>query len=106
VRERLFVDAANALVILTAVLSTVFVAYYQKVADWWRSEAGWHLMSFSASLMALFDLAVLRIFWGGAYWFEWVRLALFVALPLNFAWRIRLLYRAQHEPEMDERPPA
>ena len=96
---RVIVHIGNALVIFTAILSTFFVVYYQKVAPWWHSEAGRHLMSFSASLAVLFDLAVIRIFWGGALWFEVVRLVLFIALPVNFVWRILLLYKAQQEPD-------
>jgi hypothetical protein len=85
----------DVLLIVSAVLATGFIGVYHWSAVWWRSSDGRHVMGFMAVLAALLDLGVVRIVIGAPAWFLWLRLVVFVAVPVLLAQRLRILVRAQ-----------
>lgn len=90
----------NLLVTISAALCLVFVGLYHRLTggDWRRSEAGRHLMISMATFGAVLSLTAVRIVIGdpaNAPWFVAIRVAVFSAVPIIFAWRIWLLVRAQ-----------
>lgn len=86
----------TALVVLSAVLAWAFCVGYHVSARWWESEAGRHLMSFTASLAAVLTLwAVGALTPTKGLWWDVLRLVAFTGVPLSLAWRLSLLWRRQ-----------
>lgn len=90
--------AGNILVIITALLSWVFIVQYHLMAPWWRSEIGRQMMTYSAVVAVLLTLSTVRIAGGAGVdtpWFAVVRLVVFAGVPIAIGWRIAILWRAQ-----------
>lgn len=88
----------DALVVFTAALAWAFVIMYHWMAPWWRSQVGWHVMTYSAVVAAVLTLSVVRMIGGASLdtpWFAVVRLVVFAGVPLAIGWRIAILWRAQ-----------
>jgi hypothetical protein len=85
----------NALIIASAVLALAFVVLYAAAAGWWRSEGGRNVMALMGSIAAVLALATVKILVGDAWWFVWLRLAVFAAVPAALGWRLSMLWRAQ-----------
>lgn len=85
----------NVLLIVSALLATAFIVLYHWSAVWWKNADGRHVMAFMAALAAVLDLGVVRIVIGTQEWFEWLRLGVFVGIPLVLAQRLLILVRAQ-----------
>jgi hypothetical protein len=73
-----------------------FVVMYHLTARWWKSEEGWHLMTFTAFVAAVFifvlaaknsvlpPLAV-----------AWTRVVIYGGMCALLVWRVRLVAKAQ-----------
>jgi hypothetical protein len=88
--------------VVGAVAATGFCVLYHLSARWWRSEEGWHLMSFTGALALVFD------------WLAWRTLAveprpvplgvgvtravIYWAVASLLVWRLWLLWRRQIRP--------
>lgn len=85
-----------------AVASSGFVVLYHLSARWWRTEEGWHLMTFTGALAVVFDWVTFRTLAvdprpvGPAVGI--VRAAIFIIIAVLLAWRVWLLYRRQIRP--------
>lgn len=76
-----------------AVPATLFVALYASWAPWWRSAEGRHLLTFTADLAALLDLALLRRWIGDHSWLTVCFVTLYAVMAGQLWWRFALLLR-------------
>ena len=91
----------------------LFLVFYSLTATWWKSEVGWHLMSWSAATEAIFAyLAFASVVRkpGAALPpanLLCIRLAVFAVFWFLIAWRFWMVARAQlvRDPS-DPRPPS
>jgi hypothetical protein len=98
-------EIGTVLVLLSAALAWMFVAGYHLSARWWTSEAGRHLMTFTAVLavvLTLWSVGALTATKGT--WWLVVRLVAFAGVPVSLGWRAWLLWRLQIWPAL-RRPP-
>lgn len=76
-----------------------FVTVYGFGSPWWKTEMGWHIMSFMAVFFGLMALGVTRRLTGDA-WFDAHQLVLqfwsFLLMSGTVWWRNVILVRAQH----------
>lgn len=89
-----------ALVMVSAVLAWAFCVGYHLSARWWRSEAGRHVMTFTAALgvvLSLWSVGALLSPERGPWW-DVVRLIAFTGVPASLAWRLWMLWRLQIRP--------
>lgn len=89
--------AGNVALCASALFATSCVVVYARV-PWRRTRMGKHLMAKMAVIAAILDLGVLRLIVGDPPWFLLLRTAVFLLLPFVLAWRLRLLWQAQHLP--------
>lgn len=84
--------------------ATLFVAAYWVSARWWRSEEGWHLMSFTAALALILDWLLYRNLITtarpAAIGEEIGRAAIYCAIAGLLLWRLWLLWRRQIRPSL------
>lgn len=88
----------NVLVIVSTLLALAIVVLYHLSSPWRRSEAGRHLMTFTAVIAVVLLLTAIRVVAGAGLdtpWFQWVRTVVFVGVPIVLAWRLAILWRAQ-----------
>lgn len=91
----------------------LFCVFYTLTATWWKSEVGWHLMSWSAAtefIFAYLAFASLVRKPGAALPATnllWIRFVVFAVFWFLIAWRFWMVARAQlsHNPH-DPRPPS
>jgi hypothetical protein len=98
----------TGLVIVSAVLAWAVCIAYHLSARWWASEAGRHLMTFTAVLavvLTLWTVGALTPTTKGGWW-QIVRLVAFTGVPLSLGWRLWMVYRLQIRPGLrrKERP--
>lgn len=95
--------AGNVLLTATFLLSTAYAITYHLTARWWETEFGRSLMSLKIALAAVTSLAVVRIvFRIDAEWYGWLRLIVFVAVPLSLAWRLAVLIKIQRHSRKED----
>lgn len=66
--------------------------------DWWRSEMGRHLMAYMAVIAAVLVLSCIRALTGNSgdsWWFQLVRLIVFVGVPVVMTQRLVLQVKAR-----------
>jgi hypothetical protein len=86
----------NVLLGISTVEAITFCLLYHLSSTWWRTEAGRHLMAFTAVIAAVLSLVMVRIVIGAdPPWFAWLRVAVFGLVPWVLGWRLWLLWRAQ-----------
>ncbi|MFI0484897.1 hypothetical protein [Actinomadura sp. 9N215] len=90
----------TALVVVSAVLAWAVCALYHLSARWWESEAGRHLMTFTAVLALVLTLWTVGALTAAAHgrWWEIVRLVAFTGVPASLAWRLWMVFRLQIRP--------
>lgn len=91
----------NGLVVVSAVLAALIIVVYHVTARWWESEAGRHIMAFTAAVAAVLGLASVRIVAGAGLdtaWFVVLRVAVFASVPVVLAWRFGIVLRDQAIP--------
>ena len=90
-----------------AVAATAFVVLYHLAARWWKSEEGWHLMSFTAALAAVFDWLVVRTLTVDprpmSIGTGLIRASIYCTVAALLVWRLWLLYRLQIRPGLRKR---
>ena len=86
--------AGNALIAWAAVVGTASVIVHTRVR-WRDTEMGRHLLVYMASIALVLDLSVVRIATGDSPWFQLLRLAVFVAVPLAMTQRLWLQLKAR-----------
>lgn len=96
--------AASALIVVSAALAWAWcITYHITTRGHWRdTEFGWSLMSFCGVIGAVLTLSTIRLAAHLAdlhdpVWFQVLRVAVFVGVPVNILWRFRLLLRAQRQ---------
>lgn len=90
----------TALVVVSAVLAWAVCVTYHLSARWWDSEAGRHLMTFTAVLavvLTLWSVGALTPATKGTWW-QIVRLVAFTGVPVSLGWRLWMVYRLQIRP--------
>lgn len=86
--------AENVIIALVAVAlipAAAFVILYAVWAPWYRSTAGWHLMTFTANLALLLALGLLRRSIGDVPWLTVAFVVLYLAMAIQLWWRLALL---------------
>lgn len=97
-------EIGTALVVLSAVLAWTFVASYHLSARWWTSEAGRHLMTFTAVLAVVLTLwSVGALTTTKGTWWAVARLVAFTGVPVSLGWRAWMLWRMQIRPGLRTR---
>ena len=79
-----------------AVVCTASVWVHARV-DWRATPLGKHLMYYMAAMAATLDLGVIRFLFGDSGWFQILRTAVFVAVPVMMTQRLVIQLRAQRE---------
>lgn len=77
------------------VVGTASVFVHARVA-WRGTIMGRHLMSYMAIVAAVLDLGIIRFLTGDSWWFQIIRLIVFIGVPLVMTQRLVLQIRAQH----------
>jgi hypothetical protein len=85
----------NAFLCWAALVATASVVVHARVL-WWRSVMGRHLMAYMGVMALVLDLGVVRLVTGDSWWFQLIRLLVFVGVPVVMTWRLWLQIRAQH----------
>lgn len=90
----------TVLVVVSAVLAWAVCVLYHLSARWWRSEAGRHVMTFTAVLALVLSLWVVGALTPAAkgQWWQIVRLVAFVGVPVSLGWRLWMVWRLQVRP--------
>jgi hypothetical protein len=86
----------NALIILSAIPAVLSVLVYARV-NWRRAPMGPHLMAYMTVFATVLTLSTIRQFTGDSWWFQLLRLIVFVGVPVVLWWRLVLLVKAQRE---------
>ena len=112
----LLADLGNIAVTVSAGLVTASVAAYgvrnrgARHGRWWKSPAGWHLMSYMAALAVILDQGVIYMLTTTGLllrsappfrpdWFAWERVISYgVLVTAVFAWRLVLIIRPPKPP--------
>ena len=77
-------------------VTTTFVLAYHKVAPWWKSEMGFHLMTFAMAFMATGWYLVTAVLTRNADPSQPVgRLAIYATFATMFTWRLMILLKKQ-----------
>lgn len=86
-------------IVAGAVASSGFVALYTISARWYRSEEGWHLMTFTGLLALVLIYTSYRNLTATAaavpLGVDVARLAIFASVAASLSWRVWMLYRIQ-----------
>jgi FtsH-binding integral membrane protein len=83
-------------VFISAACSTAGFIGFTALARFWRSRGGWHVFWYMLVLTWVLDLAVVRVLFGEADWFAWLRAgSLTVGMPLVLAWRAWIIFDLQ-----------
>jgi len=83
-------------VYISAAFSTVGLIGFTTLARFWRSRGGWHVFWYMLVLTWVLDLAVVRVLFGDAPWFAWLRAgSLTVGMPVVLAWRAWIIFDLQ-----------
>ena len=69
---------------------------------WFDSEMGRHLMSYMAVIAAMLVLSCIVNDIGDSWWFQLLRLVVFIGVPLVMTQRLWLQIKAQHTPATEE----
>ena len=101
-REGIYQIVGNGLLICAALVCTASVVMHLRV-PWWRSEMGRHLLAYMGVMALTLDLGVIRIFFGDSWWFQLVRLVVFIGVPVVMAQRLWLQIKAQREAQDEAR---
>lgn len=84
------------LLVYAAVVGTLSVIVHSQV-QWRRSPMGRHLMAYMAVVALVLDLGAIRFFLGDSPAFQWLRLVVFVGIPIVMSQRLYLQIRARRE---------
>jgi hypothetical protein len=102
VTQQLIHQIGTAAVCVGALAAVLFVVGYHLSAYWWRSEEGWHLEVFTASLAAILGYSSYRNLTGTAVRatpdLEISRTVVFTVVAALLVWRCWMLYRIQIRP--------
>ncbi|MGI5169872.1 putative phage holin [Spirillospora sp. CA-253888] len=90
--------------VVGAVAATLFCALYHLSARWWRSEEGWHLMSFTGAMALVFNFVAIRTLAVPprpvSLGLGITRAVIYCTVAALLLWRLWLLYRVQIRPGM------
>lgn len=102
--DQLLRHAGDVLVVWTFVVSFAFVVIYHLRAAWWESSFGKSLMTYQVAMTTVLGLSIVRLVLGGSEhpFFAWLRLGVFVVVPLALTWRIIVLVRLQRRRKNDD----
>lgn len=90
----------TVLVVVSAVLAWAVCVLYHLSARWWESEAGQHVMTFTAVLavvLTLWAVGALTPATKGTWW-QVLRLVAFTGVPISLGWRLWMVFRLQIRP--------
>lgn len=85
----------------SAAIATIGFFGFALLARFWTSRGGWHVFWYMLVIAALLDLSVIRLAFGDATWFAWLRAGILaVGLPLVLGWRSWIIFDLQlfHRP--------
>lgn len=85
---------ANGLIFWAALVGTASVVVHLRVR-WWETEIGRHLLAYMTCVAAVLLLASFRILFGDSWWFQIIRLVVFVGIPVTMTQRFYLQLKAQ-----------
>lgn len=88
----------DALIIVSAAEADLFVLLYSLSSRWWKSVAGWNIMTLMFVIAAILDMSSVRLIVGVSAdtpWFISLRLAVFMGVPFVLAWWLWRLVKIQ-----------
>lgn len=94
-----------ALTVIALAGCLTFVGLYSRVR-WWRSEVGWHLMTFTSLEALILGLTLARGLWGDYPGREVVLTVAFAVFAAASCWRAAILWRTQRRARRLEREDA
>jgi hypothetical protein len=83
----------TVLLVVGVLASVTFVAAYSYYTDWWRSEVGWHLVTFPAALGLLEASGLVFRLVGDYPGRQAVNAVLFAVIVATTVWRAVLVFR-------------
>ena len=92
------INLIGSVLILWATVVGVASVWLHSRVDWRATPMGRHLMAYMAALAAALVLSSIRFLLGGdTWWFQLIRLVVFVAVPVAMTQRLLIQIRAQRE---------
>lgn len=107
--QAIFEVGGSVLVFWAAAAGVASVIVHAQV-PWWRSEMGRHLMAYMSIIAAVLVLSCVRVLTGNSgdsWWFQLVRLIVFIGVPIVMTQRLLLQLkarRARNEQDPTTRP--
>jgi hypothetical protein len=84
----------SLLIFWAAAVGVASVVVHTRV-DWRATAMGRHLMAYMTVIAAILVLSMIRFLFGDSWWFQLIRLAVFVGVPIVMTQRLVLQLRAQ-----------
>jgi hypothetical protein len=83
------IAVATAGIILSVVIPLNGLVLGYRRLPWWTTDIGRGFMATNVGLTLIVDVSMLRLWFGDALWFQWVRLAIWtiVVAGVWFQWR-------------------
>lgn len=94
--QALFQLLGNGFLVWAALVGTASVIVHLRVFDR-NSPMSLHLLAYMTAIAVVLDLGVVRLLFGDSWWFQLLRLATFVGVPLAMTHRLLLQIKAQRE---------
>ena len=89
--------AGSVFIVWAALVGVASVVVHLRVFDR-RSVMSMHLLGYMSAMAAVLVLSCIRIFTGDSWWFQLLRLVVFMAVPIMMTHRLWLQVHAQRAP--------
>ena len=86
----------NGLIVWAAAVGVASVIVHLRVR-WWATQMGRHLLAYMSVMATVLVLSVVRLALGDTWWFQLLRLAVFIGVPIVMTQRLYLQLKAQRE---------
>lgn len=94
--QELLYTVGSVFLSYAAVVGTASVVAHSRV-NWRASAMGRHLMFYMAVMAATLDLGVIRFIFGDSHWFQVLRTAVFIGVPIVMTQRLILQIKARRK---------
>ena len=88
--------AGNIMIFWAAGVGAASVYVHSRVR-WWETQMGRHLMHYMFVIDTVLVLSVIRIIFGDSWWFQALRLVVFLGVPIVMTQRLYLQIKARRE---------
>jgi uncharacterized membrane protein len=83
----LFNVVGNVLVFWAAIVGVASVVVHSRVR-WWETRVGQHLFYYMLTMATVLVLACIRVVFGDSWWFQLLRLIVFIGIPVLMTQRL------------------